>query len=186
MKKAPTHVPAILGYAASLEQWAKPKQIDDVILAYTNVTQIAMKRGNTDLAEASLRKSLSLLEKIDDKKKLSTLRHISNFCFKYDLAAETYYLMGIELVERDHQFEAFEAFYIANGLTLQGSENNMTHPKSLLELGKIKLLTENNVPEAMQFFDTLLNSEGLESELIVHALVLSGDAKKVCLHHVKK
>lgn len=182
MKKVPTHIPAILGYATSLEKWAKPKQLGDVIFAYANVTEIALKQGNKALAEASLRKSLSVIKNIDDSKKVPALRLLSSLCFTYELAADINYQMGMELIKNEGiqiQREATVAFHMANELKLKGSDKNLVHSQSLLELGRIKLISEHNATGALHFLDKLLGSEVIENELTVKALVLSGDAKQV-------
>jgi hypothetical protein len=177
LKKAPGYIPAILGYATSMERYVKPKQLVDVAKAYANVTVYALEQDNLNLAEATLRRSLKVSEKIEGDR-IETLKHLSSICFTSDLAAEIYYELGQELMKYEFALsEVLNAFKISNAFA---SENqNGFGSKALFQIAKITLDVKDEPEKALKFIESAL-SQGV-GNLEVDALVLSGKVKEVRL-----
>ena len=66
LKKAPSHIPASLGYASSLERYASSKQLGDVVTAYLEVTKHALMQGNRNLAQATFSRALSVADDVEN------------------------------------------------------------------------------------------------------------------------
>lgn len=81
MKKSPKHIPALLGYATSMERYAKPKQMGVVVELYTNVTIAALEQNTDKLAEATFRRAIAVSERVEGER-LGVLKFIASFSFR--------------------------------------------------------------------------------------------------------
>ena len=175
LKKAPNHIPAILGYASSLERFASPKQKGDVVTAYANVTSSALFQEKVGLAQATFRRAISVCRDMDGSR-VPALQQLASIAFTYDLAADIYYELGIELAKVDTN-DALLAFKTANEYSKLGSEDgNGFHSKSTLLLGKISLDIENDPKKGLILLKKALTSLDLE-EMTVEALLYLARAK---------
>jgi len=174
LKKAPHHIPAILGYASSLERFASPRQKEDVATAYTNVTRSALMQGNENLAHASFRRAISVSRDMDGNR-VSVLKQLAGTAFTYDLAADINYELGIEMVRLQSE-DSLLALRTANEYSRLGSEDgNGFHPKSTLHLGKIALDLETNPRKASDLLQKALTSD--LGEMTTEALLYLAHSK---------
>eukprot|EP00979_Chaetoceros_neogracilis_P001568 scaffold269_cov245-Chaetoceros_neogracile.AAC.17 len=175
LKKAPNHIPAILGYASSLERFANPKQKGDVAIAYSNVTRSALIQENAGLAQASFRRAIIVCRDMDENR-IHILQELASIAFTYDLAADINYELGMELVKLDTG-DARLALKSANEYSKLGSEDgNGFHAKSTLLLGKIALDVENDPKKGLILLKKALTSLDL-GDMIVEALLYSARSK---------
>jgi len=183
IKKAPNYIPAELGYATSFERWAKNKQIGEVATAYVNVTKSALSQDERILAENTYRRAIEVISRMETGR-IKALRSLSIISFTYLLSSETYYKIGLELLKRNEtdthdQEEAVTAFKLSNGFSALDEENEVGfYSKSMFQLGKIALDSDNNAKDALSYFDSTLMQENLDNDIIVEGLVLSGEAKE--------
>eukprot|EP00557_Chaetoceros_sp_GSL56_P010360 CAMPEP_0176479274 /NCGR_PEP_ID=MMETSP0200_2-20121128/1651_1 /TAXON_ID=947934 /ORGANISM="Chaetoceros sp., Strain GSL56" /LENGTH=1278 /DNA_ID=CAMNT_0017875305 /DNA_START=153 /DNA_END=3985 /DNA_ORIENTATION=+ len=178
LKKFPFHIPALLGYASSLERVANSRQLVDVVMAYTNVTRSALALGNQNLADASLRRATTVSRNIQEST-VEVLREIARLSFTYELAAEAHFELGMEFLtnnssDSQNEQEAITAFLISNEYARRNTDNGV-HGKSLLQLGKLALDRENNPKKALFLLDQA-SSQDL-GDLVVEYLVYSARAK---------
>ena len=174
LKKAPHHIPAILGYASSLERFASPRQKEDVAIAYTNVTRSALIQGNENLAHASFRRAISVSRDMDGNR-VGVLKQMADTAFTYDLAADIHYELGIEMVRLQSE-DSLLALRTANEYSRLGSEDgNGFHPKSTLHLGKIALDLEQNPRKASILLQKALTSD--LAEMTTEALLYLARSK---------
>ena len=175
LKKTPGYIPAILGYATSMERYVKPKQLGDVAIAYANVTVYALEQDNVGLAGATFKRSLKVSESIEGDR-IETLKFLSTISFTKDLATEIYYELGLELMKSESTIsDALEAFKISNAF---GSETqNIFSSKSLFQIAKLTLDMEGKPKKVLQKIETAL-SQGM-GDLQADGLVLSGQIKEV-------
>lgn len=180
LKKVPYHIPAILGYASSLERHAKPKQLGEVVLAYTNVTKHALMQQNEKLAEASFRRAVSVFRDMEGDR-IGILREVSKVAFTNQLAADVQFELGMEilrLVPEDPQNlnDAISCFRIANEFAAKDAvTGNGLHPKSLVQLGKIALETDGDSKKSLSFLEKALTND--LGEFMADALVYSAQSK---------
>mmetsp|Transcript_26208 Transcript_26208/g.39292 ORF Transcript_26208/g.39292 Transcript_26208/m.39292 type:complete len:444 (+) Transcript_26208:188-1519(+) len=174
LKKSPGYIPAILGYATSLERYAKPKQLHDVARAYANVTVHALEQDNTGLAEATFRRSLKVTKSIEGER-IDILKLLSTICFNADLAAEIYYELGEEYKKSDTTLtEALKTFKISN---IHASESHSSfYSKALYQIAKLTFDQQNKPRKAMELIKSALSQD--LGELQVDALILSGQIKE--------
>lgn len=174
LKKAPHHIPAILGYASSLERFASPRQKEDVAIAYTNVTRSALIQGNENLAHASFRRAVSVSRDMDGNR-VGVLNQMADTAFTYDLAADIHYELGIEMVRLQSE-DSLLALRTANEYSRLGSEDgNGFHPKSTLHLGKNALDFEKNPRKASVLLQRALTSD--LAEMTTEALLYLARSK---------
>uniref|UniRef100_A0A7S4VMC8 Uncharacterized protein n=1 Tax=Ditylum brightwellii TaxID=49249 RepID=A0A7S4VMC8_9STRA len=226
LKKAPYHLPAHIGYVMALERIGRTKQLCTVALAYGNATKIAIQlgvkgddgvevdvnkvgdgeyseRNKGGMAEAILRRALTVAKSCSKyEEKMMTLVRLSEIAHTYVLAADVYYLIGLEIVQHGtttvedgegEMEEAMQAFEVANAFirhfmletattTAEGEDDDdalFYHAGSMLELGKIALSREDNVKEGIEYVEKALRkSDELEEDGKVEALVLLGQAKQ--------
>ncbi len=178
MKKLPSHIPAILGYATSMERYVKPKQLDEVARAYANVTMYALEQDNYNLAEAAFRRSLQVSEKIEgDGGRMELLKLLETIVFNNDLGSEIYYELGVEYTKTDdsQSEHSIHAFKISSAFA--NTTNNIFHQKSLYQRAKLSFNVEGKLDKATQLIKSALSHD--LQELQVEALVLSGMIKEV-------
>lgn len=180
IKKSPSHIPANIGYATSMERYVKPKQLGDVARAYANVTVYAMEQNNFKLAEATFRRSLKV-SKLIDGDRLESIKFLSTICFNHDLAAEIYYELGLEQMKSDSLIpESLESFKISNAFA-SAIESSFAS-KALFQIAKITFDIEHNPKKALKLINSVLTQS--LSELEVDAHVLSGQIKEVRLEKI--
>lgn len=180
LKKFPFHIPALLGYATSLERIANSRQLVDVVMAYTNVTRSALALGNENLAEASLRRATSVSRNIEENR-VDLLREVARLSFTNELAAEAHFELGMELLsnssdDSQNEKDAISAFLACNEYARRNTEDGQgVHGKSLVQLGKLALERENNPEKALLLLDQA-SSHDL-GDLVVECLVYSARSK---------
>jgi len=175
LKKSPGHIPAILGYATSMERHVKPKQLVDVARAYANVTIIALEQQNINLATATFHRSLAVCKSIEGDR-IETLKFLSSISFNEEIAAEIQYEVGMELIERGTSIdEALLAFEISNGYASQIQSE--FYGSSLFQIAKITCNVLGELNEAGNLVKIALESD-LKNDFKVDALVLSGKIKE--------
>ena len=175
MKKSPGHIPALLGYASSMERFVKPKQLHEVARAYANVTVHALEQGKIGLAEATFRRSLKVLNSIEGER-IDTLNFLSTFCFNADLATEIYYELGEEYKKSNATLtEALNAFKISS-IRANESQSGF-YAKALFQIAKLTFDQQHKPRKAMELLESVSDQDF--GELQVDALVLSGQIKEV-------
>lgn len=180
LKKFPFHIPALLGYATSLERIANSRQLVDVVMAYTNVTRSALALGNENLADASLKRATSVSRNIQENR-VDILREIARLSFTYELAAVAQFELGMELLSNSSadsqaELDAVSAFLASNEYARRNTEDGQgVHGKSLVQLGKLALDRENNPKKALLFLNQA-SSQDL-GDFIVECWVYSARSK---------
>lgn len=192
LKKAPLHIPALLGYATAIERSGNPKKILEAALAYGNATKAALGVGDDRLATIALRRATSLCSSASSssKDKLNTLRSLAELAFTGDLASEIYYAIGSESMESASDGEenpessndevAVNAFKIANGFACLGHDASAEchgHGKSLSRLARLTL--DGDAKESLRYASAALKTD-IEDETKIEAHVVAGQAKMVC------
>ncbi len=173
LKKAPWHIPARLGFASSLERSSTPKQLGEVILAYTNVTKYALIQKNEALAVASFKRALSLASDIKVGK-LNVLEKLSTIAFSNEIAAEVQYELGMESL---NNYEAAIFFKTANKYMANNSDSvKGFHAKSLVQLGRRALEFEGNATKSLALLESALRVN--LGDLTGEALVISARSKQ--------
>ena len=190
LKKNKHHIPALLGYATSMERHVKPKQMKDVAMAYANVTLRALEQGNSNLATATYRRSLKVSEETVEGERLEILEYLSTICFSEDVAAQIYYEIGLELLKtKSSNLEAINAFKISDAFG--GTSESLYSSMSKFQIVKQIKMNNENLGSALKLLQSAL-SHGV-GDLQIEALVLSGEIKEVrkilsfhkkILHHV--
>ena len=181
LKKAPYHIPAILGYASSLERFVNPKQLGDVVMAYANVTQHALTQDTMNLAQASFRRALLVSREMEGDR-IDVLQRLSAVAFTYELAADAQFELGMEMLKQSsadsqYQNDAILSFRIANGYSAKNSEDGSGfHPQSLVQLGKMAMDIDGNPKRALSLLENALTME--LGDLTVEALVYSARSKE--------
>lgn len=197
IKKAPSHLPAHLGYATALERTGKDKQISTASLAYGNATKIAIiqgdkvdpktKSGAGGIGEHILKRAVSLAKSASTGDKVETLRQLSMFAHTYALAAYVNFEIGLEIVKQgieevDNKNDAMKAFSIANELIVLRNDAEMPfHIRSIVELGKIALDHDNDATKAIDRFNDVKDLH-MEDDVHVELLVLAGRAHLVSVY----
>ena len=177
LKRSPKHIPAILGYATSMERYVKPKQMDEVAIAYANATISALEQGKENLAVATFQRSLQVSKSFDGDR-LKVLQYLATTAFNNDLGAEIYYELGLELngVNLSPPSDVIKAFKISNKFA--SSPESEFYSKSTFHIAKLTFI-EGKLEQATQLIKTAL-SHNL-NELEAEAYVLSGQIKEVSL-----
>jgi tetratricopeptide (TPR) repeat protein len=181
LKKAPTHIPASLGFASTLERYVNSKQLGDVVLAYVNVTKNALMQENKNLALASLRRALSVARDVEVDR-IGILETLSAVAFTNEIAADVQYELGIEILKQQsidpqYQNDAVSFFKIANEYMANVSEGGEGfHSKSLVQLGRIALDIEDNAEKSLSLLKNALSAD--LGELTVDALIISARSKQ--------
>ena len=195
LKKAPLHIPALLGYATAIERSGNPKKILEAALAYGNATKVALGVGDDRLATIALRRATSLCSSASSSSedKLNTLRSLAELAFTGDLASEIYYAIGSESMgsaldgETDSESNtdegiALNAFKIANGFACLGQEASNEchgHGTSLSRLARLTL--DEDAEESLRYVSAALQSD-IDDETKIEAHAVAGQAKMVCIH----
>uniref|UniRef100_A0A7S3QBR1 Tetratricopeptide repeat protein n=1 Tax=Chaetoceros debilis TaxID=122233 RepID=A0A7S3QBR1_9STRA len=186
LKKAPHHIPAILGYASSFERYASNKQLGEVAIAYSNVTQYAIAQENPRFAQAVLNRALSVSkDMMEGGTRMDVLQHLASLSFTNEIASDMYYEIGSELwkekksataVDAKKSFKMANAFAFAAKDTEDGSESGSGfHAQSLVILGEIAL-SENKPKLALSHLEKALTVD--LGDLSVDALYNSARAKE--------
>lgn len=148
-KTSYTHIPALLGYASSLERLASPQ----TVMAYTNVTRNALSQDAHELATASFERALgsALFMKAG---KLDALHHLRTICFTNKMAAEIYFEIGLEMsIHSADRQQIIDSYKLANAYSLD--DTGTPHAPSLLELAKLAFL-ENDHEQALSSINNAL------------------------------
>jgi len=191
LKKAPSHIPAILGYATAIERSGNPKKILEASLAYGNATKAALAAGDDRLATIALRRATTLCSTTSgSEEKLKTLRELAELAFTSDIAMEVYYAIGTESMagasdgeetSESHHNDALTAFKIANGFACLGKEDVSVechgHGGSLGALARLTLHEDAN--ESLRYASLALKNDGIDDEKKIDAHVVAGQAKMV-------
>uniref|UniRef100_A0A7S3QBK3 Tetratricopeptide repeat protein n=1 Tax=Chaetoceros debilis TaxID=122233 RepID=A0A7S3QBK3_9STRA len=192
LKKAPHHIPAILGYASSFERYASNKQLGEVAIAYSNVTQYAIAQENPRFAQAVLNRALSVSkDMMEGGTRMDVLQHLASLSFTNEIASDMYYEIGSELWKEKKSATAVDAkksFKMANAFAFaakdtedgSGSESESEsgsgfHAQSLAILGEIAL-SENKPKLALSHLEKALTVD--LGDLSVDALYNSARAKE--------
>ncbi|GFH49110.1 hypothetical protein CTEN210_05586 [Chaetoceros tenuissimus] len=150
LKKSPNHLPAILGYASSLERIGNPRQMMDVVTAYVNATKVALVQDNKNLADATLKRAVSASRGIDGDR-IEALNHIAEMAFSVENAADIHFGIGFEFLTIDNLEKAQYHFMLSNTFL---QSNNKIHARSTLQLGK--LILSENTSKAMKLIEMAL------------------------------
>lgn len=169
-KTAYSHIPALLGYATSLERLDSP----NTAVAYANVTHQALIQDMKPLAAASLQRAITSAQNMNTEK-LKTLRHLLTLCFTTKFAADVQFEIGQELIKISAESdEIVDAFMRTNAYsTLDGGP---IHASSLLELAKIAFANER-YESSREYIDAAITQD-LGSRQ-VEALVYLGRVKEI-------
>ena len=197
LKKAPAHIPAILGYATALERLGQPKKICETALIYGNATKTALAQGDDRLATIALRRAVVLASTSDNKEqKLDTLRKLSELSFTAEIASDIYFAVGSEIMEGEgvgSEEDAMNSFAIANKFycsqdidandTAAGSASSADsqgechgHGKSLIAMARLALTSHEDAKEALRYANLSLESE-IDDDAKISAHVLVGRSK---------
>ena len=169
LKKSPNHLPAILGYASSLERIGNPRQMMDVVTAYLNATKIALVQDNKNLADATLKRAVSASRGIDGDR-IEALNYIAEMAFSVENAADIHFDTGFEFLKIDNIEKAQYHFMLSNTYL---QNNNKIHARSTLQLGK--LILSENTSKAMKLIEMALE-EGDIGEMKSEAHLLLAEA----------
>lgn len=169
LKKSPNHLPAILGYASSLERIGNPRQMMDVVTAYLNATKIALVQDNKNLADATLKRAVSASRGIDGDR-IEALNYIAEMAFSVENAADIHFDTGFEFLKIDNIEKAQYHFMLSNTYL---QNNNKIHARSTLQLGK--LILSENASKAMKLIEIALE-EGNLGEMKSEAYLLLAEA----------
>jgi tetratricopeptide (TPR) repeat protein len=164
-----SHIPALLGYATSLERLDS----SNTAIAYANVTSQALIQDMKPLATASLQRAIASAQNMNDEK-LKTLRHLLTVCFTNKFAADVQFEIGQELTKISAEPDQIaDAFMRANAYsTLDGGP---VHASSLLELAKIALANERYESSLSYIKSAMTQNLGSRE---VEALVYLGRTKE--------
>lgn len=181
LKKAPSHIPASLGYASSLERYASSKQLGDVVTAYLEVTKHALMQGNRNLAQATFNRALSVADDVENDR-IGVLKSISDVAFSNAIAADTQYKIGMETLNKfstdpSSENDSIAHFEMANEFMskdMEGSDN--FHPKSIVQLAKIALDYEGNAEKSLSLVTNALSAQ--LGEMTAQALIISARCKQ--------
>ena len=181
LKKAPSHIPASLGYASSLERYASSKQLGDVVTAYLEVTKHALMQGNRNLAQATFSRALSVADDVENDR-IGVLKSISDVAFSNAIAADTQYKIGMETLNKfstdpSSENDSIAHFDMANEFMskdMEGSDN--FHPKSIVQLAKIALDYEGNAEKSLSLVNNALSAQ--LGEMTAQALIISARCKQ--------
>ena len=186
LKKAPDHIPAMLGYATSLEREGQRKQTAKVALIYGNATRAAIVQGEDGLAIAAFRRAINIAQSAQGDEKLETLQKLSEIAHTKEAAADIYFVIGDELIKYEgREEEAMSAFAVVNALSCNRTDDSDAgvcygHGKSLTQMAKVALNFRLNAREALEYTSSCLEYD-TDEEIRAEAHVTSGRAKMVSL-----
>lgn len=192
IKSSPNYLPARLGYANSLEglSGGKHNNIKEITKAYAEAAKVALLQdshtdyllssvGDGGIAEAILNRALGYAKNAPKKDRVEIYIFLIKAAHTTSLAAEMYYLLGIELLSSINGVDdpahrtALQAFLTANQYAeLSNGDEGKGHGKSLVELAKIALYTTNDPMQARSLLNSALACPALEDTARAEALSL--------------
>lgn len=134
LKRSPNHIPALLGLASSLEDYAQPRKMGEVAISYANATRAALQTGEINLAKVTLKRALKAFTKMPsdnvgmvtknkntyigkDVTRRTVLDQLSSVAHDRAIAAEIRYEIGKDILKSENSTgEAKEQFRIASAI----------------------------------------------------------------------
>lgn len=164
LSKAPEHLPALIGYARTLELVSN--NMTDIAMAFGDAGRIAVIQGEGEKSEALLRHAIDVARTVGAER-ISLMLQLCGNAHTPLLAADTYYFIGLELLrqgDEESPVSAKNAFLVANNLVekyakAEGYSLSGVHGLSLVELGRLTVTLDGNVTEAKKLLMQALGDD---------------------------